>query len=422
VRRSPAPRSSRPGSGRSRAASAPVSGKARPRIVVVGANFAGLSAAQRLGPVHDVTVIDGSPWFEWRPGIHELLSGMSRAADLRLPRARLVSRAGHRFLRAAVTHIDARAGRLTTSDDRQVEFDACIVAVGGVVNTFGVEGADRHAMPLKTVDDGAAIGRRLAALVRRKGRQSVVIVGAGLEGIEALGEILRKYRGRESLHIRVIETGSRLMPGSPRALDRAVRAHCEDLGVEFLVRTAAAKVTRSRVHLGSGGSLRSDLTIWTAGATAPELVREAGLSDRKQPWAPVRRTLLSRRFDNVFVAGDAAVLRPGLAKQAYNAMQMGQFAAENAVRALAGRRLREFIPVPKPMLVAFGDLDTFLVSGRSVIASPTLAAAKEAVFQLSMAQIDPPLRPAPLRALTDRVARTAAKLYLSQGRGRAGRG
>jgi len=61
------------------------------------------------------------------------------------------------------------------------------------------------------------------------------------------------------------------------------------------------------------------------------------------------------------------------------------------------------------MLVAFGDLDTFLVSGRSVIASPTLAAAKEAVFQLTMAQIDPPTGAAQLRALTNRVARVVRR-------------
>ena len=379
--------------------------QSRPRIAIVGANFAGLSAAQRLGSDYAVTVIDGSPWFEWRPGIHELVSGTSRAADLRLSLARLVSRAGHRFVHGTVTDIDARAGCLTTSDDRQVEFDTCIVAVGGVVNTFGVEGADRYAMPLKTVEDGVAIGRRLAKLASGKGRKSVVIVGGGFEGIEVLGEILRRYRGRQSLHISVIEAGSRLMPGSPRALDRAVRAHCASLDVDLLARTAVAKVTRSRVQLAAGGSLRSDLTIWTAGATAPDLLRVARLSRGTETWAPVRKTLQSRKFDNVFVAGDASVPRPRLAKQAYYAMQMGQFAAVNAMRALAGRRLREFIPVPKPMLVAFGDLDTFLVSGRSVIASPTLAAAKEAVFQLTMAQIDPPIGAAQLRALTGRVAR-----------------
>jgi NADH dehydrogenase len=65
--------------------------------------------------------------------------------------------------------------------------------------------------------------------------------------------------------------------------------------------------------------------------------------------------------------------------------------------------MRAFRPEPKPMLVAFGDLDTFLVRSRSVIASPSLALLKEAVFQFTMAQIDPPLEPAALRDLKARL-------------------
>ena len=393
----------------------------RSRIAIVGANFAGLAAAQRLGSKYDVTVIDRSPWFEWRPGIHELVSGLKRPADLRLSRSRLVAQAGHRFLRAEVAGIDARAGRLTTSDDRQVEFDACIVAVGGISQTFGVAGAERYALPLKSVDDGVAIGRRLKTLARGRGARSVVIVGGGLEGIEVLGEILRRYRDRGSLQFSVIEAGPRLMPGSPPALDAAVRAHCADLDVNFLTSSSAKSVTRSRIHLRSGESMRSDLTIWTVGATAPELIAESRLADRPQRWAPVTQALRSRRFDNVFVAGDAAALPRPLARQAYYAMQTGQFAAENAMRSVAGRRLHEFVPVPKPMLVAFGDMDTFLVSGRSVIASPTLAAAKELVFQVTMAQIDPPLRVEPMRALTGRLGGAAVNLPLTWRKGRARR-
>ena len=84
-------------------------------------------------------------------------------------------------------------------------------------------------------------------------------------------------------------------------------------------------------------------------------------------------------------------------------MQMGRCAADNAKRWLAGRPLRAFRPAPKPMLVAFGDLDTFLVRGRSVIASPAFALLKEAVFQFTMAEIDPPLEPSALRDLKTRL-------------------
>lgn len=386
--------------------------ESRPRIAIVGANFAGLAAARAFGRDYAVTVIDSSPWFEWLPNVHELLSGTRSPADLRLPRARLVARAGHRFVRATVTAIDAPAGRLVTATGRQFEFDACILAVGAVNDTFGVRGADRHALPFGSVDACALIGRRLAALARRPGRRSVVIVGGGLEGIEALGEILRKYRHVDDLGVDVVEAGPRLLAGTPPRLDAAVRAHCEGRNVRFFTGSPVTAVTPHRVRLRSGESLRSDLTLWTAGATAPPLLLDSGLVDAPRQWAPVTRALRSRKFDNVFVIGDAAALPRPLAKQAFFALQMGACAADNVQRSLAGRALRNFRPSPKPMLIAFGDLDTFLVSGRSVIASPRLAALKEAVFQVTMTELDPPLNAPAAQALTGRLSRAARRLVL----------
>ena len=385
----------------------------RPRIVIVGANFAGIAAAQHLDDRHAVTVIDRSAWFEWLPNIHELLSGVKRPADLRLPRARLVRRAGHRFVRAEAARVDAEAGAVVTSTGRRFPFDACIVAVGGVDDTFGVPGADRHALSFKGVDDCAAIGRKLAQLAKRKGPASIVIVGGGFEGIEALGEILRRYGDRKGLTVSVVEAGPRLMPNSPASIDRAVRRHCSRHEVRFLTGTRVTKVTPAFVHLASGKPLRSDLAIWTGGVKAPSLLLESGLAERAGQWAPVTQALRSKRHRNVFVVGDAAGLPHPLGKQAYYALQMGIRAAENVERRLAGRRLRDFRPSAKGMLVAFGALDTFLIAGRSVIASPALAAAKEAIFQVTMAQLDPPLGGDALRGATRRFVRTARRRLLS---------
>jgi NADH dehydrogenase len=391
----------------------PSSGKSRPRVVIVGANFAGLAAAQHLGREYAVTVIDRSPWFEWLPNIHELLSGVKRPADLRLPRARLVKRAGHRFVRAEVARVDTAAGAVVTSSGRRFPYEACIVAIGGVDETFGVPGADRHAVSFKGVDDCAKIGRSLAALAKRAGPCSVVIVGGGFEGIEALGEILRRYGDRPGMTVSLVEAGPRLMPGSPAAIDKAVRRHCARYDVRFLTGTRVTKVTAARVQLDAGKPLRSNLTIWTGGVKAPPLLYASGLAERQGQWAPVTPALRSKRHRNVFVIGDAAELQRPLGKQAYYALQMGVCAAENVERALAGRRLREFKPSAKGMLVAFGALDTFLIAGRSVIASPALAAAKEAVFQVTMAQLDPPLGGDALRGAARRVAGVARRRRLS---------
>jgi NADH dehydrogenase FAD-containing subunit len=382
------------------------------RIAIVGANFAGLTAAQNLSREYAVTVFDHSAAFEWLPNLHELISGVKRPADLRLPRARLVARHGHRFVRAEVAAIDAKAGTLTTATGRHQEFDLCIVAVGGVNDTFGVSGADRHALPFKSVDNCEIIRRRLTALARRAGRKSIVIVGGGLEGIEALGEILRRYRQLELLGIRVVEAGPRLLHGSPHAIEAAIRKECAGFNVQFCTGSPVTRVTPKRVELGSGEILRSDLTLWTGGAKASPLLFASGLADQPRRWAPVTSALRSRRYDNVFVIGDAAALPQKLAKQAFFAMQMGEHAAANARRALAGRALRDFKPSAKPMLVAFGDLDTFFVSGRTVVASPALAALKEAVFQYTMAEFDPPRNVATLRGMTSRLTGAAKKLVL----------
>ncbi len=350
--------------------------RSRPRVLIVGAGFAGLSAARRLPRDVDVTVVDRSPWFEWLPNVHELISGVKRPRDLRLPLRRLVVQAGHRFVRAEVASIDGRRGQAVAVDGRSFAFDACIVAAGGVDETFGVPGAERFALPFKSVDECAAIGHRLAVLARSRDRRSVVIVGGGLEGVEALGEILRRYRHRESLEVTLVEAGSRLLGGQAPSVDAAIRRHCANF--------------RVRLRFGSR-------------VAPPPLIGASRLARKRREWAPVTPSLQSRRFDNVFVVGDAAALPRPVGKQAYYAIQMGERAADNVLRSLGGRPLRAFRPSPKPMLVAFGDLDTFLIAGRRVVASPSLAAAKEGVYQVTMAQFDPPRGSESLRGLGRRL-------------------
>ena len=103
----------------------------------------------------------------------------------------------------------------------------------------------------------------------------------------------------------------------------------------------------------------------------------------------MHQTLQSRHFDNTFVVGDAAQMPRPVAKQAYNAIDMGALAAANVARFLGGRALKPFRPASKPVLIAFGDLQTYLVAGRTVVASKALAGAKEGVYQVFMAQMAP---------------------------------
>jgi NADH dehydrogenase len=386
----------------------------RPRVAIVGAGFGGLRAAQELGSGFDVTVFDPSPWFEWLPNIHELVSRAKRPADLRLPLKRLMTAAGHRFVRDAVAAIDARRGTLATAGGEVHAFDFCIVAVGGVNATYGVPGVERYAMPFRSVGQCDAIGRRLAALLKGRKPRSIVIAGGGFAGVEALGEILRRYRTRDNLALHIVEAGPALMPGASPKIDAAVRKHVRAFDVQIHTGIPVAAITPTGLRLRDGKRLRSDLTIWTGGGVAPPLLHAARLAPKPLQWAPVDATLRSRRYKNVFVIGDAAALPAPVPKQAFHALEMGECAAANVRRAAAGRALRRYRPSRTPLLVAFGDLDTFLVAGRSVVANPALAAGKEAVYQVTMAQIDPPSNVQALGQLASRVIGVTRRLAPSR--------
>jgi NADH dehydrogenase len=288
-----------------------------------------------------------------------------------------------------------------------IEYDALIVACGGVDATRGVAGVVENAYPFKSVEQCERIGKRLAKLAAHRKPSHVVIIGGGLEGIEALGEILRRHRSGGRLRVTLVEARERLLPEAPAVLDRRVRELCAPYDVAFALESPVQRIEPGRVVLAGGLALSADLTIWTGGPAPPRLLAECGLAPR-DAWAPVDITLQSKSHPGVFVAGDAADLPTPVSKQAYHALDMGVCAARNAGRFLMGHKLDSFRPSGKPMLISFGDLDGFLVAGSRVLAGPALAAAKEAVFELVMAQLDrqPWRRRLPrMAARADRAAR-----------------
>jgi NADH dehydrogenase FAD-containing subunit len=382
------------------------------KVVIIGANFAGLTAAIQLPPSCDVTVIDPSPYFEWLPGIHEILSGVKTPQGLRLDRAKIIARAGHRFVKDRVTRIDARARRVTTANGETLAFDAAIVAVGGLINNFHITGVDHHTWPFRSVADSVAIERRLEALRSSQTASQIVVVGGGLSGVEALGELLRRYRNCSKMSFAMVEASDQLMPGLPKKMDFDLRRFCEAHRVSIITGDSVARVTPKTVWLTSGKRLPSALTIWAAGLAAPPLLSEARLIRLPHTWAPVHQSLQSLFYKSIFVVGDAAALPRPVNKQASNAIEMGALAAQNAVRFLSGKGLKDFKPPTTPILVSFGDLQTYLIAKKTVLASKTLAGVKEGVYQVFMAQTAPQTGLQALPEALDRLRTSWKKLVV----------
>jgi NADH dehydrogenase FAD-containing subunit len=359
----------------------------RQRVVIVGGGFAGLACALALDARRfAVTVVDRRRNFEFIPNVHELISAVKKPADLRLPLASLLRDHGHRFQLGEVRRVQAETRTVTLASGRTLQGDYLVLATGSADADFGVSGVRKHALPLKSVADGTAIARRLQTLEKAGGSARIVIVGAGLAGMEAVGEVLRR-RGDRDWEVHLVEAQSRLLPGAPAAASRFLEAQCAAMGVHLHLLDPVARVTPKTLLLRSGLRLRSDATIWTGGPAPPPLIASSGLSD-KRDWVRVSGDLSLPDHPQVFAAGDSAELPKALTRQAYFALDMGTAVAANISRRARGRRSKTFRALPRPTLLAFGDVTCILVAYRIAVAGKPLMALKEGIYAAVMAQLD----------------------------------
>ncbi|MBC9717013.1 FAD-dependent oxidoreductase [Streptomyces sp. TRM66268-LWL] len=123
------------------------------RVVVLGAGYAGLSAAVQLaGRVRrrggvEITLVNAEARFTERMRLHLTATGR-KTAELDL--GTLLDGTGVRFARGWVTAIDARARTVRVDDDRELAYDTLVYGLGGVADTAAVPGAEDHAY---TVND-----------------------------------------------------------------------------------------------------------------------------------------------------------------------------------------------------------------------------------------------------------------------------
>jgi NADH dehydrogenase len=385
------------------------------RIVIIGANFAGLTAASKLSKYNEVTVIDSRQEFQWTPNIHEILSDVKKETSLSLNLTTIINRLGHRFVNQTVTNINSDLQTVILDNKKILEYDILLVCSGHIRSNFNVKGAAKYAYGFRTTDDVIQIfGEIEAALNTNKSIININIIGGGFTGVEVLGELLRKHSTNKRLHISVIDSASRLVNALPERLSDDILHQCENYQLSFHFNKKIIEVKKSSVEFSDKTSIKSDLTIWSAGTKLPDYLESLNTESSSAGLA-VNTYLQSKGFANIFVAGDAASLPKSLPKQASIALEMGQHVAVNIDRYCSSKSLKPFNVSMTPVLLSLGDINTYFIQDKLVLASPVLAAAKEAVYQFYMAKLSKllPLEQGAL-GLANRVSLSAEKLLLAE--------
>ena len=357
----------------------------RKKIVIIGANFAGLSLALKLPTKYQVIIIDPTPYFEWTPNIHEILSGVKISDRLQISRKEVIHKKKHQFLLDRVVVIEQENKQVKLESGNALAYDVCVIATGGEDATYGVKGVKENAYLFRQANQIAKIREEIEALMQDQKSISVAIIGAGISGVEALGELLRVYKHHSRLQIHLIEQANQLLPGFPQSIDADIRHHCRFLPVHFYTGEQVKSINKNSVSFSSGVRISAQLILWCAGVKLPTFLVESSIGQPHQ-WLPIDPTLQTLENPDLFAIGDVSDFPNPLKKQAYYAMEMGEHLAENIQRYLQNRVLQPFKPSKKPMIVSFGDIETYLVAGERVVASKAFALVKEGIYQVYMAK------------------------------------
>lgn len=349
-----------------------------PRVVILGAGFAGLWAARSLAdePV-EVVLLDRNNFHTFYPLLYQVGAAEIDTTEICYPvRKVLRGQANGRFLMGEVAAIDLEARRVRVGD-ADVSYDHLIVATGSAPHYFGVPGAAEHAFPLRVIEDGIALRNHVLARFERAAREedaarrrralSFVIVGGGPTGVEyagalaelVFGPIARDYPEVDTgeVEIVLVEGLDRLLTAMPERLGRYAATRLERMGVSVRLGTMVEEVAPDGVRLADGSDLAAETVVWTAGVQGDPNASGWGLPVGRGGRVRVEPTLAVPGRPEVQVAGDlAAVEEDGklLPQIAPVAIQQGEHAAANVLRRLRGEPPEPFRYRDRGMLATIG--------------------------------------------------------------------
>ena len=333
-----------------------------PRVIIVGAGFAGLAAAKRLLRERDVDVLvlDRRNHHLFQPLLYQVATAGLNPGDIAAPIRAILS--GHPNLEVRcerVTGVDP-ATRIVRTEDAEYAYDFLVLATGAHHAYFGHDEWEEHAPGLKTLEEATEIRRRILGAFERAERvddeaerrrlQTFVVVGAGPTGVElagAIAELARftlspEYRRVDPARTRVIlvEAQDRILGAFAEPLSERAMRDLGTLGVNVRTETLVTQVTEHGVHLGDE-FLPSATVLWAAGVQASPLGRSLGVELDRQGRVPVGADLSVEGRPEIFVAGDLARCLDDdgepLPAVAPVAMLQGRFLGAAIVRELRGK-------------------------------------------------------------------------------------
>src|SRR5215472_6417157 len=338
----------------------------RPRVVIIGAGFGGLSAAKSLAKApFDVALIDRYNYHMFQPLLYQVATAALSPSDIAFPIRSLFRRKRNMSVMLAnVSAIDAERNEVI-AEGKRIPFDYLIVATGAQQAYFGHDDWAQHAPGLKTIGDAVYVRNRILLAFEkaetepdpdeRRRLLNFVVVGGGATGVELTGAIaeLAKHTlasgfrtiDPRSARIVLVEAASRLLRQFDESLSSSAQRALERLGAEVRLGTSVTGCDEAGISMGTE-RIESRTIMWSAGVEASPAGQWLGAESDRAGRVKIEPDLSLPGRPHIFVLGDTALFTGGggepLPGVAPVAKQQGAYVARVIAARAGGRSVPTF--------------------------------------------------------------------------------
>jgi NADH dehydrogenase len=344
----------------------------RPRVVILGAGFGGLTAAKALAKDADVTVVDRHNFQTFLPLLYQVATAGLAADHVAHPVRGALRKSGVKFRMGSPISVDHKNKSVKLDSSETLEFDHLVVALGSSTADFGVKGVTEHALGMKSVHEAigirAEVMRRFEDLCRFEDqtRLSLTVVGGGPTGVEMAGALAELKRGplkndeanaAKHIDIYLIEAGPRILPMFSERLSARAKKDLEKLGVKVLLNTAVQEVKPRQILVEGQSAIPSEVTIWAAGVKGEPTGALLNLP-LEGTRISVEQNLRVNNYPHIWAIGDISGAKDKagrfLPMVAPVAMQQARWVAKQIMRANRGQALQNFKYLDKGSMATIG--------------------------------------------------------------------
>ena len=337
----------------------------RKKVLVLGSNFGGLTAAlavrHELDGDVDVTVVSPSDRFLFNPSLIWLPFGKRRPDDITFPVAPTFADHGVDFVHAPATELDPEHKRVLVDDGtvvggvrgRWLDYDYLVVATGYRNDMDVVPGLVENAVTITTLPDAIKAGEAWQRFLKDPGpvvvaaTQGAGCFGAAYEFLFNTSYQLRRAGLKKQVKLTYVTAEPFLghfgIGGLPHG-ESLLGMFLKKEKIDAHVGGPIDHVARDAVVLGDGTEVPFRYAMVVPPFVGQEVVRKAGLLSTDKGYVKVRDTYQTEKYDDVYAVGIAAQVDVpwttptpvGIPKTGFPTEVMAHTAAKNIAAQIRG--------------------------------------------------------------------------------------